>query len=564
MGQFANGYLLNGFPQGTSGSANGWAGVPLISTATRRPGRKSMPAFTSQAEMKDFDETAMSKLAIHAHGAPLILTGGRYNNRGNNPNKGHNVTTFPRRHMENGKFPKMMGQNSKMDKYNNHSLDDNGAGMGQNCTGMPGAGLDTCLPRIIKPRKRRKKDRKPMAGSLDAVGQVIKSEGNLIESNDDNVMFHKTRDDENELTSCSCRICDPFSHIWAFPLRSCSMENNNNNLISSNVSSGSNGDLGLMSTGDLLNHKQQKQKQIKDVGVIGGNRSNQQKRSEWRASPPQLQQQSLDKCDNVFLHEIGSSGSKVMDKNNNNINNHSNGDRFGLITSGHNNHMFGARPGMMAGNVQDSDDDDESADSGCDLLGGIDMMLDRVVLASDVNSGNMLVNGVSDNDDEEAILIKNLANLLSVGPSSNMLNHRNAMNLMNGVSGAGHRGDPFSESSNLSDSSGVSSASDTASVFSDCYSPIINFNGFPFHYNLSPPNFSHHHQQHHQSELQQISHHNPQISQQEGEESKPLYFVADKDREQEVLNCMDMVWNRPPSSSTSSSMHPNQLLLPFK
>lgn len=62
--------------------------------------------------------------------------------------------------------------------------------------------------------------------------------------------------------ACSCRLCDPFCKIWAFPLRRSCSDN---------------------SAEIELNR-------AKDVGVIGSNRSN-SFRSEWRSSPHSLEQQ---------------------------------------------------------------------------------------------------------------------------------------------------------------------------------------------------------------------------------------------------------------------------------
>lgn len=69
---------------------------------------------------------------------------------------------------------------------------------------------------------------------------------------------------EEETSSCSCRLCDPFCRIWAFPLRrSCSD-----------------------------NTEVEASRQSKNVGVIGGNRVS-TVRNEWRSSPQLLMSGSL-------------------------------------------------------------------------------------------------------------------------------------------------------------------------------------------------------------------------------------------------------------------------------
>lgn len=182
-------------------------------------------------------------------------------------------------------------------------------------------GNGTFLPRIIKPRKRRKKDRKPTNNlqqtvenasstfpftfssttnetmqnlsdrNVDCVNEnnnynYIQNSRNLKATKcDANVYFNNTKFNSNLLTSnvassssissspislsnsslssstnssCSCRLCDPNCKIWSFPLRRSFSDNSASKMESKDS----------CSIDNVYN-----QKSAKDVGVIGGNRS---------------------------------------------------------------------------------------------------------------------------------------------------------------------------------------------------------------------------------------------------------------------------------------------------
>lgn len=313
-------YMVGCYP-----NANGWTGIPLISTVSRRP-RK----FYGGKNGTEFDETAMSRLALHAHGAPLILSGryrGKTNKKDPKPAQQfkENVSTNV-----NSVYNHKSGESKTYDT--GAQIYDASNGVSSN---------DTCLPRIIKPRKRRKKDRKPTAinqtepmspqssvpttPTITTVGLTPQLMGqgpptpshlfNLTKMNSNeffgnNVLEKQTSVDSalqndqfipnnyynfndispailpstllssssassstssiasspislsnsslssasqtNITSSCSCRLCDPFCKIWAFPLRrSCS--DNSAEL-------------------DIYNSSSDTNSVKKDVGVIGGNR----------------------------------------------------------------------------------------------------------------------------------------------------------------------------------------------------------------------------------------------------------------------------------------------------
>ncbi|KAK4880863.1 hypothetical protein RN001_004182 [Aquatica leii] len=125
-------------------SIDGWAGgIPLIFYANyQRRGNKVQPFIRIQ------DHYPLSHLAVHTQGAPLILTN-KYNYRKNKSNvldknvtKTRNVSVNCNPKDSNARGVDAVSVNSDESSASTNS--------------------ENCLPRIIKPRKRRKKDRKPM------------------------------------------------------------------------------------------------------------------------------------------------------------------------------------------------------------------------------------------------------------------------------------------------------------------------------------------------------------------------------------------------------------------
>uniref|UniRef100_A0A182VPG0 Uncharacterized protein n=1 Tax=Anopheles merus TaxID=30066 RepID=A0A182VPG0_ANOME len=75
---------------------------------------------------------------------------------------------------------------------------------------------EMCLPRIIKPRKRRKKDRKPSAQPSSGSNGGAGSAGNGTEGGISLPLSEPISPSAS--SNCSCRLCDPFGRIWAFPM----------------------------------------------------------------------------------------------------------------------------------------------------------------------------------------------------------------------------------------------------------------------------------------------------------------------------------------------------------
>ncbi|XP_030759259.1 uncharacterized protein LOC115884744 [Sitophilus oryzae] len=243
-----NGYVnLQGCPP-----ADGWAGgVPLISFA-RHPRRGNLQ------EHEDIPPNHhLARLAVHTQGAPLILTKS-YNHRKSKPqrhNYNNNVNVQQTKVFENS--------NKKLNKIQ-ESGNVNVKGVDAiSVTSDESSGsqnLDTCLPRIIKPRKRRKKDRKPPhltrsqnqdSFSIDGDNQDFEAVSfaslspflsyfepisyqqpvvddnkpllDLLNDISETPKLHHTFEDVEEVkdvngnqpaSTCQCRYCDPEGQIW--------------------------------------------------------------------------------------------------------------------------------------------------------------------------------------------------------------------------------------------------------------------------------------------------------------------------------------------------------------
>lgn len=162
--------------------ATGWAGTPLISmtsTPRRNSQQRSSPSPQShnqqltQSKQQSNSEQQLApgqlqnsksplvRLAIHTQGAPLILTGRFHRAKTMNPNTANNAARCPA--SRNGydqnqrklQTPAQLGP--KEPPLNATNIDSLSVASDESSNNS-----ENSLPRIIKPRKRRKKDRKPM------------------------------------------------------------------------------------------------------------------------------------------------------------------------------------------------------------------------------------------------------------------------------------------------------------------------------------------------------------------------------------------------------------------
>uniref|UniRef100_A0A182IYS7 Uncharacterized protein n=1 Tax=Anopheles atroparvus TaxID=41427 RepID=A0A182IYS7_ANOAO len=358
-----------GGPGSYMAGANGWTGVPLISTASsnRRP-RKNFGAgggssggsnapgnhyhhqhhppnqYQQQQQQQqqphfgqtlpksnsaEFDENAnLTRLALHAHGAPLILSANRYHHgsshrnhksssstpsssvaagakivtsasRAGEPENSSNFSARPSKqhpvqqlhgsapsaayetvsshHAQHHPHQQLSassssasstsggleyGLNGPVTSGSTANPNPTSTAMSTSVSSSSSSSTEMCLPRIIKPRKRRKKDRKPNAPTANAAAPRP-------------TLPEPASPSSSASSACSCRLCDPFGRIWAFPMlrqqqeQPCTAALADTTFHEPSVESGA-----------PAGRK-------KDVGVIGSNRSapgSSSFRGEWRST----------------------------------------------------------------------------------------------------------------------------------------------------------------------------------------------------------------------------------------------------------------------------------------
>jgi hypothetical protein len=303
-------------------SANEWTGVPLIKSVDSATARHKKTTFNGSACSNspvrshgyEFDDcgNSIARMARHAHGSPIIVSG-RFRKQPISALNG-----------ENGNVRNQNACNSSTLTTTSTTACDSGeTHIAFDESGYHANG--TCLPRIIKPRKRRKKDRKPLqqqqqqqtATTAEKVSSPtipftfsssandfmqtraelkISSNNQALNENfippqhfDSNLFFNDFNINSLRMgnangstssspislsnsslssstgagtssSSCSCRLCDPNCKIWAFPLRRSFSDNAAVEIEQ----------LEQLSSIDASNGHHYRKK--KDVGVIGGNR----------------------------------------------------------------------------------------------------------------------------------------------------------------------------------------------------------------------------------------------------------------------------------------------------
>ncbi|CAH0553447.1 unnamed protein product [Brassicogethes aeneus] len=151
-------------------SVDVWAGgMPLISFANnqRQRSRHLEPQDgLSGSQRVDDQHSPLARLAVHTQGAPLILTKS-YNHRKNKVNRNNNNNGG----QKNPPSQKLINHNKCQDVQNNGTGGVDAVSVASD-ESSGSANSENCLPRIIKPRKRRKKDRKP-----PLLGRPLSQEG---------------------------------------------------------------------------------------------------------------------------------------------------------------------------------------------------------------------------------------------------------------------------------------------------------------------------------------------------------------------------------------------------
>lgn len=237
-------------------SVDGWAGgMPLISFANhqRRNRRPDAARCSSPHVGEDVPHSPLSRLAVHTQGLPLILS----SRHGNRRTKAATRNVLPQGRGVVDSAAKKIGEC----KDNHVNGVDTLSVASDESSGS--ANSEVSLPRIIKPRKRRKKDRKPHPGRnsqipADSTSETVSpnnnkpyvpycyerftneriqpprntyaaaAENSVIEgrhipndlSSETPQLHHRFEDvvgglDDNvEPSSCQCRYCDPAGQIW--------------------------------------------------------------------------------------------------------------------------------------------------------------------------------------------------------------------------------------------------------------------------------------------------------------------------------------------------------------
>ncbi|XP_068624552.1 uncharacterized protein [Battus philenor] len=230
---------------------NAWLGAPLISMAGRTPPTRTTP---------------VSKLAMHAQGAPLIIQNRhdrkKYTTipeqRNHRPTGNAEHVTRDRCEVVEGNRQRQQQQARSARNGRNNNTDAVSVASDES---SGSTNSETMLPRIIKPRKRRKKDRKPnnivphdmTAAVLDigdaghcAVNNISPATHGMYEesycrdiSRPYRVEYSKQPPEtyrvaalgealeatrfglaeavspsESAVSSCQCRYCDPMGQIW--------------------------------------------------------------------------------------------------------------------------------------------------------------------------------------------------------------------------------------------------------------------------------------------------------------------------------------------------------------
>lgn len=210
--------------QRSYGAQPRWAGgVPLISFSNQRR--------RQHQEVAEERHTPLARLAVHTQGAPLILAQ-RFGHR-KNKSAFKNVKTNEAR---------AKNEQKPADAVSVASDESSGS-----------ANSENCLPRIIKPRKRRKKDRKPphLSHPLNQDGSGFSTDSaspDILDSPSPSLgsfapfsceykgscsdagyynetaeapRLHHSFEDVQEAEDapvqasvCQCRICDPSGFIW--------------------------------------------------------------------------------------------------------------------------------------------------------------------------------------------------------------------------------------------------------------------------------------------------------------------------------------------------------------
>ncbi|XP_017105170.2 uncharacterized protein [Drosophila bipectinata] len=216
---------------------NECAGIPLISNASshlspaqrQRLLRKSTP---KSAPSWPPGGASMSQLAVHAQGMPLLQQNGKQHLQPQfqpsaHPHNHHPMPpNWSAYHPMNSQGFKLADKSRTL-RYQNSAppvlTTQEKPIMNASTQDQTNSPSETCLPRIIKPRKRRKKDRKPGNGVLLKLEPEMQPKMNSHgEGYPAGVAYHLPPgilQHDHTHGVCFCRDCDPLRSLWDYPLR---------------------------------------------------------------------------------------------------------------------------------------------------------------------------------------------------------------------------------------------------------------------------------------------------------------------------------------------------------
>ncbi|XP_032577290.1 uncharacterized protein LOC116801483 [Drosophila sechellia] len=220
---------------------NECAGIPLISNASSHLSPAQRQRLLRKSALKTCPTwphggATMSQLVVHAQGMPLLQQNGKHHLQKqqlqhHQPQHHHHpVANNWSGYQPMSSQPAFkLADKSRALRYQNSAppvlssqekTPNNAAGQDQSTTPA-----ETCLPRIIKPRKRRKKDRKPGNGVLLKIETDMQPKmTNPLDGYTANAggPYHLPSgilQHDHTHGVCFCRECDPLRSLWDYPLR---------------------------------------------------------------------------------------------------------------------------------------------------------------------------------------------------------------------------------------------------------------------------------------------------------------------------------------------------------
>ncbi|XP_017113622.1 uncharacterized protein LOC108136772 [Drosophila elegans] len=221
---------------------NECAGIPLISNASSHlsPGQRQRllrKSTTKTCPSWPPGGATMSQLAVHAQGMPLLQQNGKHlqQQQQQHHHQPHHHLQHPVPNNWSAYQPMSsqagfkLADKSRALRYQNSappmlSSQEKPANNASSHEQAPSP-AETCLPRIIKPRKRRKKDRKlgngvllkmesEMQPKISNPREAYSSGGGASYQLPPGILQH-----DHTHGVCFCRECDPLRSLWDYPLR---------------------------------------------------------------------------------------------------------------------------------------------------------------------------------------------------------------------------------------------------------------------------------------------------------------------------------------------------------